>query len=86
MEKSLKLETVKLRCVLSVIFEGFDSEAKGLSQYDWLKIVMKNVLNAKEYVMVCKIVDDFKQYVVDTKSNRSYFGVNNEYIIVVLNH
>lgn len=72
------------RCFEDYNFEGFDSEAKGLSQCDWLKIVMKNVPNAKEYVMVCKIVDDdFKQYVVHIKSNRSHFGVNNEYVIVV---
>lgn len=74
------------RCFEDYNFEGFDSEAKGLSQCDWLKIVMENVPNAKEYVMVCKIVDDdFKQNIVATKANKSHFGINNEYIIVVRN-
>ena len=72
------------RCFEDYNFEGFDDAAKGLSQCDWLKIVMKNVPNAREYVMVCKIVDsDWEQFIVDTKNNRSHFGSNNEYVIRV---
>lgn len=34
--------------------------------------------------MVCKIVDPgWEQYIVDTKKNKSHFGVNNEYGLVV---
>lgn len=74
------------RCFEDYNFDGFDAEAKGLSQCDWLKIVMKNIPNAKEYVMVCKIVDEeFKKYVIDIKINKSHFGLNNEYIILVPN-
>lgn len=74
------------RCFEDYNFEGFTDEAKGLSQCDWLKIVMQNVPNAKEYVMVCKIVDPgFEQYIVDTKINKSHFGKNSEYILVVPN-
>ena len=48
---------------------------------------MKNVPNAKEYVMVCKVVDKgWEKYIVDTKTNRSHFGKNNEYVLVVLNN
>ena len=72
------------RCFEDYNFEGFDQSAKALSQCDWLKIVMKNVPNADQYVMVCKILDDgWEKFVVDTKKNRSHFGTNNEYVIVV---
>ena len=75
------------RCFEDYNFEGFDASAKSLSQCDWLKIVMKNIPNAKEYVMVCKIVDeDFKDNVVETIVNKSHFGSNNEYIILIKNN
>lgn len=74
------------RCFEDYNFEGFDESAKTLSQCDWLKIVMENIPNAAEYIMVCKIVDEgFEDYIVDTKSNRSHFGTNTEYILVVKN-
>lgn len=74
------------RCFEDYNFEGFDDSAKALSQCDWLKIVMNNVPNASEYIMVCKIVDaGFEQYIVETKSNKSHFGTNNEYVLVVRN-
>lgn len=45
---------------------------------------MQNIPNAREYVMVCKIVDEgWEQFVVDTITNRSHFGTNHEYVIVV---
>lgn len=72
------------RCFEDYNFEGFDDAAKAKSQCDWLKIVMKNVPNAGEYVMVCKIVDSgWEQFIVGTKNNRSHFGSNNEYVIRV---
>lgn len=72
------------RCFEDYSFEGFDSSAKSLSQCDWLKIVMNNVPNASEYVMVCKIVDDdFKDNIVQTIENKSHFGTNYEYVVVV---
>lgn len=74
------------RCFEDYNFEGFDASAKSLSQCDWLKIVMQNVPHAKEYVMVCKIVDDcFKPYIVDIITNTSHFGANNEYVLVIKN-
>ena len=58
----------------------------GLTQCEWLEIVMKNVPNAKEYMMVCKVVDPgWEKYIVETKSNKSHFGMNNEYVLVVNN-
>lgn len=72
------------RCFEDYNFDGFDSSAKALSQCDWLRIVMNNVPNAKEYVMVCKIIDPgFEKYVVETIENKSHFGINNEYILVI---
>ena len=72
------------RCFEDYNFDGFDQSAKSMSQCDWLKVVMNNVPNAREYVMVCKIVDsDFNQCIVETLSNNSHFGTNNEYILVV---
>lgn len=73
------------RCFEDYNFDGFDNRAKSLSQCDWLKIVMRNVPNALEYVMVCKIVDSgWEKYIVETKTNKSHFGKNNEYVIRVL--
>lgn len=74
------------RCFEDYNFEGFDISAKQLSQCDWLKVVMKNIPNATEYVMVCKIVDPgWEKYIVETKENKSHFGTNREYVIVVKN-
>lgn len=43
---------------------------------------MKNIPNAREYVMVCKVVDEgWEKYIVGTKTNKSHFGANNEYIL-----
>nr|DAY85018.1 MAG TPA: hypothetical protein [Caudoviricetes sp.] len=45
---------------------------------------MRNVPNANEYVMVCKIVDPgFEKYVVETKENKRHFGTNYEYVLRV---
>lgn len=64
----------------------FDSQDNDLSQCDWLKIVMQNVPNAKEYIMVCKVIDEgWEKYIVETKTNKSHFGTNNEYVICVKN-
>lgn len=72
------------RCFEDYNFEGFDESAKSMSQCDWLKLVMRNVPNANEYVMVCKIVDPgFEKYVVETKENKSHFGTNYEYVLRV---
>ena len=74
----------KGRCFEDYNFDGFDNSAKQMTQCDWLRLVMENVPNATEYVMVCKIVDEgWEQFIVDTITNRSHFGKNNEYLIVV---
>ena len=46
---------------------------------------MQNIPNAKEYLMVCKIIDkpEYNKYVVETKVNKSHLGTNNEYVIYV---
>ena len=72
------------RCFEDYNFDGFDDSAKSLSQCDWLKIVMKNVPNAKQYVMVCKIVDSgFEAFVKDKINRKSHFGDNFEYVVVI---
>lgn len=72
------------RCFEDYNFSGFDASAKSLSQCDWLKIVMNNVPRAKEYVMVCKILDEgFSRFVVETLENSSHFGKNHEYVLVI---
>lgn len=75
------------RCFEDYNFDGFTERAKALTQCEWLKIVMNNCPNFKEAIMVCKIVDPgWEQYIVDTKKNKSHFGVNNEYVLVVSGH
>lgn len=70
------------RCFEDYNFEGFDSTAKALSQCDWLEIAMRNAPGFIDATMVCKVVDPgWEQFIVDTKSNKSHFGTNNEYII-----
>lgn len=72
------------KCFEDYNFDGFDNSAKSMTQCDWLKVAMQNVPNANEYVMVCKIVDEgWEKYVVDTKVNKSHFGTNREYVVVV---
>lgn len=64
-----------------VYFTGQDTEK---TQCDWLSIVMKNVPNAKEYLMVCKTVDPgWEKYIVEEKINRSHFGTNKEYVLLI---
>lgn len=64
-----------------VYFEGQDTKK---TQCDWLSIVMKNVPNAKEYLMVCKTVDPgWEKYIVEEKINRSHFGTNKEYVLLI---
>ena len=74
------------RCFEDYNFDRFTDSAKSLSQCDWLRTVMKNIPNANEYVMVCKIVDrGFEKYVTETLTNSSHLGKNHEYVIVVKN-
>ena len=68
---------------IEVYFEDQDSS---LTQCEWLSIVMDNVPNASEYIMVCKVVDPgWEKHIVDVKENKSHFGSNKEYVIVVNN-
>lgn len=65
-------------------FEGQDLKT---TQCEWLEIVMKNIPNAKEYIMVCKVVDKgWEKYIIETKGNKSHFGTNNEYVLKVNNY
>lgn len=63
----------------------FDGQDLKTTQIEWLKIVMQNIPNAKEYLMVCKIIDkpEYNKYIVETKINKSHLGTNNEYVIYV---
>lgn len=64
----------------------FDNQDTQLTQCQWLNILMKNIPNAKEYVMVCKTVDKgWEKYIVETKENKSHFGTNIEYILKIDN-
>lgn len=64
-------------------FEGQDLKT---TQCEWLDTVMKNIPNAKEYIMVCKVVDSgWEKYIIDTKGNKSHFGKNTEYILKIGN-
>lgn len=66
-----------------IYFEGQDTS---LSECDWISIIMKNIPNADKYIIVCKQVEEaFSQYVVDTKVNKSHFGTNTEYVLVIPN-
>ena len=72
------------RCFEDYNFKGFDQSAKALSQCNWLRIVMNNIPNAREYVMVCKIVDEgWEPFVVETLVNKSHLGTNHEYVVRV---
>ena len=49
-------------------------------------MTMINIPNAKEYCLTCKVVDkNWDKYIVDKKVNKSHFGVNTEYVLVVPN-
>lgn len=66
---------------VEIYFKGQDNE---LTQCQWLELVMNNIPNAREYLMVCKIVDPgWEKYIVEIKTNKSHFGTNNEYVILV---
>lgn len=74
------------KCFEDYNFEGFDSSAKSLSQCDWMKIVMKNVPNANEYILVCKIIDKgWEKFTVERIDKKSHFGLSSEYILVIPN-
>ncbi len=56
------------------------------TQCEWLKTVMINVPNAKEYIMTCKVVDPgWEKYIKEAKKNKSHFGLNTEWVLVVTN-
>lgn len=62
----------------------FDGQDLKTTQCEWLNIIMKNVPNAKEYLMVCKVVDKgWEKYIVEEKVNKSHLGTNKEYVIKV---
>lgn len=62
-------------------FEGQDLKT---TQCEWLQIVMNNISNAKEYLMVCKVVDPgFEKYIVEEKINKSHLGINKEYVLLI---
>ena len=64
----------------------FEDQDLKTTQCQWLSIVMKNIPNAKEYLMVCKVVDEgFEKYIVEEKVNKSHFGENKEYVILIKN-
>lgn len=74
------------RCFEGYNFNGFDEKAEALSLCDWMRIVIRNVPNASEYILVCKIVDEgWNRFIVDTKKNKSHFVLNNEHILSIFN-
>lgn len=66
-----------------IYFKGQDLKT---TQCEWLQIVMNNIPNAKEYLMVCKVVDPgFEKYIVEEKINKSHLGTNKEYVLLIKN-
>lgn len=64
----------------------FDGQDLKTTQCEWLKIVMQNIPNAKEYLMVCKVVDKgWEKYIVEEKINKSHLGTNKEYVLLIKN-
>lgn len=62
-------------------FKGQDLKT---TQCEWLQIVMNNIPNAKEYLMVCKVVDKgWEKYIVEEKINKSHLGKNKEYVLLI---
>lgn len=62
----------------------FDDQDLKTTQCEWLQLVMNNIPNAKEYLMVCKVVDkDWEKYIVEEKVNKSHLGINKEYVLLV---
>lgn len=62
-------------------FKGQDLKT---TQCEWLQIVMNNIPNAKEYLMVCKVVDKgWEKYIVEEKINKSHLGTNKEYVLLI---
>lgn len=62
----------------------FEGQNTCISECEFLRIMMKNIPNASEYVMVCKNVDsEFEPFIVETKTNKSHYGTNSEKVIVV---
>lgn len=60
----------------------FDGQDLKTTQCEWLSIIMKNIPNAKEYLMVCKVVDNgWEKYIIEEKINKSHLGVNKEYVL-----
>lgn len=62
----------------------FDGQDLKTTQCEWLSIIMKNIPNAKEYLMVCKVVDSgWEKYIVEEKINKSHLGTNKEYVLLI---
>lgn len=65
-------------------FKGQDLRT---TQCEWLQQIMQNVPNANEYLMVCKVVDKgWEKYIVEEKINKSHFGTNREYVLLIKNN
>ena len=69
---------------VEIYFKGQNIEK---TQCQWLETIIKNIPNAKEYLMVCKIVDKgWEKYIVEEKVNKSHFGTNKEYVLLIKNN
>ena len=81
--KTIREECSVFICPPYTDFEKyFDGQDLKTTQCEWLKIVMQNIPNAKEYLMVCKVVDKgWEKYIVEEKVNKSHLGINKEYVL-----
>lgn len=71
-------------CIEDYNFKSFDAAAKSKTQFEWLKIIARNFPTAREYLMVCKIIDPgFESFVVEVKKNKSHIGSNSEFVIKI---
>ena len=49
---------------------------------DWIDICLNN-FKCKRYLFVVDNTIEYKNYIVDIISNKSHFGSNNEYVVVI---
>lgn len=85
-----KIKTDRENCSVFICppYTDFEQYFKGqdlkTTQCEWLQIVMNNIPNAKEYLMVCKVVDKgWEKYIVEEKINKSHLGTNKEYVLLI---
>lgn len=60
-----------------------ESDNKNISCDEWIDIVLKNVRCNKYVFVVDDKIDKYKDYIVEIITNKSHFGSNDEYVVVI---